>query len=73
MMRKSISRAEMDPGLVCPSCGALSRPDPEALRAVVLDAKAWARCFDGPKALVKALLARLADGRRQPRALLSHD
>jgi hypothetical protein len=38
MTRKSDSGVEAGLGLACPSCGVLSTPDPEALRAVVLDA-----------------------------------
>jgi hypothetical protein len=71
--RKNDHKAEMDLGLVCPSCGVLSRPDPEALRAVVRDAKLWVRCLAVPRAIVMALLSRLADSRRQTHSVLSHD
>lgn len=73
MMRKNGARAEMDYGLVCPSCGALSKPDPDALRAAVHDIKVWAHCLDGLKTIVRALLWRLAHRRRQPHPVLSHD
>ena len=72
-MRKNSARADRDYGLACPSCGALSQPDAEALRAVVHDVRAWAHCLDGLKPIVSALWRRLAQRRRQPHPVLSHD
>jgi hypothetical protein len=73
MTRRNGARADRDYGLVCPSCGALSEPDPDALRAAVHDVRVWAHCLDGLKPIVRALLGRLAQRRRQPHPVLSHD
>ena len=73
MMRRNGARPDMDYGLVCPSCGALSKPDADALKAAVHDVRAWAHCFDGLKKIARALWWRPAHRRRQPHPVLSHD
>ena len=73
MRRSGRPRVEMDLGLICPSCGTLSTPDPETLKQAVRDVRLWARCLAGSKAIVMALLSRLADNRRPMQSLPSHD
>jgi hypothetical protein len=60
MTRKNGARADRDYGLICPSCGALSTPDPAALRAAIRDITLWARCFGGFKTIVRPLVRRFA-------------
>ena len=73
MTRRSDARAEIGVGLVCPACGALPTVDPAALRGVTLGFRLWARRFEGARAIVRAAMSGLMDGRRQTRAAPSHD
>ena len=72
MTRRNDARADKDYGLICPSCGALSTPDPAALRAAVRDVRRWAQYFDGLKKIARALSGRPAH-RRPPHPVLSLD
>jgi len=73
MIRRSNARAEIGVGLVCPACGALPAPDPEALKAAAIGVRLWARGFAWAKAVTASLMRRLADSRRPTPCVPSHD